>query len=158
MSKLAISPAGSVPEQAIATAVMQYRTLVAQRYTPCPPTDIQRLLSTAPYTTSRKIDGELWFIDTTGSSPRLIAPNGRVATGSKILEVAASFPKDHIIAATVGQGIFTPHNFTVAQLTEGITGQVNGSITFCANESGGAVPVFYDGTNWRRMTDRAIIT
>lgn len=98
MSKLAISPAGSVPEQAIATAVMQYRTLVAQRYTPCPPTDIQRLLSTAPYTTSRKLDGELWFIDTTGSSPRLIAPNGRVATGSKILEIAASFPKGHIIA------------------------------------------------------------
>ncbi len=29
---------------------------------------------------------------------------------------------------------------------------------FCSNESGGAVPVFGDGTNWRRMTDRAIMT
>jgi hypothetical protein len=66
--------------------------------------------------------------------------------------------KDHIIAATVGQGIFTPHNFTVAQLTAGITGQISGSITYCTDESGGAVPVFFDGTNWRRMTDRAIIS
>ena len=56
MNKLAISPAGSVPEQAVAAAIMQYRTLVAQRYTPCPPAEIQRLLSTAPYTTSRKLD------------------------------------------------------------------------------------------------------
>mgnify|MGYP006269398707 FL=1 len=98
MSKLTVSPAGSVPEQAVATAVMQYRTLVAQRYTPCPPSEIQRLLSTAPYTTSRKLDGELWFIDTTQASPRLIAPNGRVATGSKIIEDATAIPKGHIIA------------------------------------------------------------
>lgn len=31
-----------------------------------------------------------------------------------------------------------------------------GSQAFCTNESGGAVPVFSDGTNWRRVTDRAI--
>lgn len=27
---------------------------------------------------------------------------------------------------------------------------------FCTDETGGAVPVFSDGTNWRRVTDRAI--
>lgn len=27
---------------------------------------------------------------------------------------------------------------------------------FCTNETGGAQPVFSDGTNWRRFTDRAI--
>lgn len=29
---------------------------------------------------------------------------------------------------------------------------------YCSNESGGGVPVFGDGTNWRRVTDRAIIS
>lgn len=29
---------------------------------------------------------------------------------------------------------------------------------FVTNESGGAVPAFSDGTNWRRVTDRAIVT
>lgn len=29
---------------------------------------------------------------------------------------------------------------------------------YVSNESGGAVPAFSDGTNWRRVTDRAIVT
>ena len=29
---------------------------------------------------------------------------------------------------------------------------------FVSDESGGAVPAFSDGTNWRRVTDRAIVT
>ena len=33
-----------------------------------------------------------------------------------------------------------------------------GSVVFCTDESGGAVPAFYDGTNWRRFTDRAIVS
>lgn len=31
-----------------------------------------------------------------------------------------------------------------------------GRMLFCTNESGGAVPVFGDGSVWRRATDRAI--
>lgn len=98
MTKLSVSQAGSVPEQDVLTAISQYRTLVAQRYTPCPPAEVQRLLSTAPFLSSRKLDGELWFLDTTGSTPRLIAPNGRVASGSKILDEAKAIPKGNIIA------------------------------------------------------------
>lgn len=47
-------------------------------------------------------------------------------------------------------------SYTVAQL-----GSIpaRASLTaFCTNESGGAVPVFGDGVNWRRVTDRAIIS
>ncbi len=29
---------------------------------------------------------------------------------------------------------------------------------FVSDEAGGAVPAFSDGTNWRRVTDRAIIS
>jgi hypothetical protein len=31
-----------------------------------------------------------------------------------------------------------------------------GSMVFCDDESGGSIPVFYDGSDWRRTTDRAI--
>jgi len=47
---------------------------------------------------------------------------------------------------------------TVAQLQAGLPGQSAGSTAYCSNESGGAVPVFYDGTDWRRVTDRTIIS
>lgn len=31
-----------------------------------------------------------------------------------------------------------------------------GAIAYCSDETGGAVPVFSDGTDWRRVTDRAV--
>lgn len=31
-------------------------------------------------------------------------------------------------------------------------------LIFVSNEAGGAVPAFSDGTNWRRVTDRAIVS
>ena len=58
----------------------------------------------------------------------------------------------------INNGQFVAASFTVAQLQGGITGQIAGSQTYCTNESGGAVPVFFDGANWRRVTDRAIIS
>lgn len=33
-----------------------------------------------------------------------------------------------------------------------------GQLIYVTNEAGGAVPAFSDGTNWRRVTDRAVIT
>lgn len=32
------------------------------------------------------------------------------------------------------------------------------AIIYVSNESGGAQPAFSDGTNWRRFTDRAIVS
>lgn len=45
---------------------------------------------------------------------------------------------------------------TVAEL--GSLTPTAGREFYCSNESGGAVPVFGDGTNWRRVTDRAVIS
>jgi hypothetical protein len=39
-----------------------------------------------------------------------------------------------------------------------LAGMNTGSLIFVPNESGGAVPAFSDGMNWRRCTDRAIIS
>ena len=33
---------------------------------------------------------------------------------------------------------------------------VAGDLALCTNETGGSVVVFFDGSNWRRMTDRAV--
>lgn len=47
-------------------------------------------------------------------------------------------------------------NRTVSQLSTLVASV--GSVVFCTNEAGGAVPAFYDGTNWRRFTDRVIVS
>ena len=44
-------------------------------------------------------------------------------------------------------------SYTVASLP---SSALAGEIAFCSDETGGAVMVFSDGTNWRRCTDRAI--
>jgi hypothetical protein len=33
-----------------------------------------------------------------------------------------------------------------------------GAMVFCTDETGGAIPAFYDGTNWRRVSDRTIVS
>lgn len=48
------------------------------------------------------------------------------------------------------------HAYTVATLPDA-TVSVGGMI-YVSDESGGAVPAFTDGTNWRRVTDRAIVS
>ena len=48
-------------------------------------------------------------------------------------------------------------NYTVAALPSATT-RGAGALVFVTNESGGAVPAFSDGTNWRRVTDRAVVS
>ena len=55
---------------------------------------------------------------------------------------------------TLNTAAFTLYSRTVAQLAA-LTASA-GAMVYCTNETGGAVPVFYDGTNWRRVTDRTI--
>lgn len=45
-------------------------------------------------------------------------------------------------------------SYTVATLPTGSTG----GMIFVTDEVGGSIPAFYDGTNWRRVTDRAIVS
>jgi hypothetical protein len=98
VSKLSVSKPGSLDDQAVSSIITDYRVLVAQRYTPCQPVELSRYLSSAPFLTSRKIDGELWFLDTTEKEPRLIASNGRVASGEiAILTEAKALPKNQIL-------------------------------------------------------------
>ena len=45
---------------------------------------------------------------------------------------------------------------TVTQL--GSLSASAGTMVYCTDESGGAIPAFYDGANWRRVSDRAIVS
>lgn len=51
--------------------------------------------------------------------------------------------------------LFRLPNYTVGGLPAADT---PGMMAFVTNDVGGAVPAFSDGTNWRRVTDRAVIT
>ena len=55
-------------------------------------------------------------------------------------------------------GLLILFNQTVAQLNTLAPTAAAGTMAFCTDETGGAQPVFYDGTNWRRMTDRIVIS
>ena len=44
-------------------------------------------------------------------------------------------------------------SYTVAGLPTNVDA---GAMAYCTDETGGAVPVFYDGSDWRRVTDRAV--
>jgi len=48
-------------------------------------------------------------------------------------------------------------SYTVSQLGS-LSASPAGQFVYCTDESGGAVPSFSDGTNWRRVTDRAIVS
>lgn len=48
-------------------------------------------------------------------------------------------------------------SYTVAQASA-LTGVSTGSMIYVTNESGGAQPAFFDGTNFRRCTDRNVIS
>lgn len=66
------------------------------------------------------------------------------------LDEISQLLNDHLLGKQV-----TLPSYTVATLPP-VTSQPG--MIFVSDESGGAVPAFSDGTNWRRVTDRAVIT
>lgn len=79
-----------------------------------------------------------------GSSDELgFCTNGTIRFNISDTQITASIP------------VILP-SFTVAGVPAA-SGKTGGMI-YVTNETGGAVPAFSDGTNWRRVTDRAIIS
>jgi hypothetical protein len=54
------------------------------------------------------------------------------------------------VSGPVGVGSYTVSTLPAAAMT--------GQLIYVSNESGGAVPAFSDGANWRRVTDRAVVS
>jgi len=80
---------GTFTDPELKSLMDSYRQLVAQRYIPCPPSDLARLLAAPPYHVSRKFDGELWFLIAGMNEVQLVAANGRTMTGAvPVLDVS----------------------------------------------------------------------
>jgi hypothetical protein len=64
------------------------------------------------------------------------------------------------LGTMVTSGLIYPDQFVLPSYTTSTlpSASVAGAMIYVTNEAGGAVPAFADGTNWRRVTDRTIVT
>jgi hypothetical protein len=64
------------------------------------------------------------------------------------------------LGTIVTSGLIYPEQFVLPSFTTTTlpSASVAGAMIYVTNETGGAVPAFADGTNWRRVTDRAIVS
>ena len=90
-----------------------------------------------------------------------ITQAGNVSTGPALkIEVTGSGSSSKAIQVASGSsdlsgGVVYFKSYTVSTLP---SASVAGGMIYVSNESGGAVMAFSDGTNWRRVTDRAIVS
>lgn len=85
-----------------------------------------------------------------------------VTTSEDLGLVTATVTIEYDLGTITISGIVTPSllllpTYTVSGLNS-LSADPAGQFVYCSNESGGPVPAFSDGTNWRRVTDRAIVT
>ena len=62
----------------------------------------------------------------------------------------------NLSVATDANLIFQPPTYTVVGVPAAAT--YPRGLIYVSNETGGAVLAFSDGTNWRRVTDRAVVS
>lgn len=64
------------------------------------------------------------------------------------------------LGSLVISGLIYPDQFVLPSYSANSlpSASVEGAMIYVTNEAGGAVPAFSDGTNWRRVTDRAIVS
>ncbi|HBR99392.1 MAG TPA: hypothetical protein DD979_18745 [Gammaproteobacteria bacterium] len=61
------------------------------------------------------------------------------------------------VGPVIGRTYIRPASFTAATMPSAATSGA-GAMIYVSDEAGGAVPAFSDGSNWRRMTDRAVVS
>lgn len=64
---------------------------------------------------------------------------------------------DHLVLTTTNAQFTNPVQFPSYTVTTLPSATTAGRMIYVSNETGGAVMAFSDGTNWRRVTDRAIV-
>lgn len=84
-----------------------------------------------------------------------------VITSDDSGSVAASVTSNYDLGTLVVSGIISPDIFTLPSYTVStLPSALNqaGQMLFVTDETGGSIPAFSDGTNWRRVTDRQIVS
>jgi hypothetical protein len=101
------------------------------------------------------------------------ANNTNLLVGTKTIpsgafNIYSPSTRDNYLAGSVGIGLTAPaakldvdgpvrvKSYTVAGVPSAAAGA--GQIIYVSNETGGAVLAFSDGTNWRRVTDRVVVS
>ena len=93
-------------------------------------------------------------LETGGSErARILGTNGNLGLGTQ----SPTQRLDVVGSIKASQPIFCP-NYMVAQLQALTASAYTGAVAYCNDEAGGPTLVFCDGTNWRRVQDRAIIS
>lgn len=74
--------------------------------------------------------------------------------------ITDSVTSSYDLGELVTSGLIYPGQFVLPSFTISELPSVNpaGQMLFVTDETGGSVPAFSDGTNWRRVTDRAIVS
>ncbi len=98
-----------------------------------------------------------YAIVTDGSGNLSFAALGDPVTDYGFVTGAANTSSNYGLLTTDARSPTSHSSYTVAEAGN-ITGSTPGDMIFVSNESGGATMAFYDGTNWRRIQDRAIIS
>jgi hypothetical protein len=78
------------------------------------------------------------------------------------LIIDSMISQSYNLGTIITVGLFYPDQLVLPSYTVSQLGNLGafpgGQMVFCTNDSGGPVPAFSDGTNWRRVTDRAIVS
>lgn len=145
MSPLQVTRAGTFSDSMLKPLLDMYRQVVAQRYTPCGPTDIERLLGAPPFHVSRKIDGELWFMSVRQGSCQLIAANGRTAEGDAPIVTTGVVPDGTVLAGE----LYVPQGDKRERVGDVPAALAAGGsdLAFAAFDV-----IEHAGTSWREMT------
>ena len=98
---------------------------------------------------------------TTGSNNIIIGPLGGLSSTLASTVIIAPGGTERMRIDSSGyatfQGAVAPKSYTVATVpSAGAAGA--GAMIYVSDESGGAVPAFSDGSDWRRVSDRAVIS
>jgi hypothetical protein len=108
-------------------------------------------------------------IATAGSGDSIFSTGGQmglvtetVVASEDLGLVTAAVTESYDLGLLVTSGIIQPDSLilptkTVAELAN-LSADPAAQFVYCSDESGGAVPAFSDGINWRRVTDRAVVT
>ena len=98
---------------------------------------------------------------TTGSNNIIIGPLGGLSStlASTVIIAPGGTERMRIdsSAHTTFQGAVAPKSYTVATVPSAGAAEA-GAMIYVSDESGGAVPAFSDGSDWRRVSDSAVIS
>lgn len=123
------------------------------------------------YETDAAADAGKWFMQANGGAFGLFAINDADTTSKGVLSAtrsgntitgqsygnATDTPTHTFNGEVISTEWIKPASYTVAGVPSAATAGA-GAIIYVSNESGGAVLAFSDAANWRRVTDRAVIS